>query len=72
MDIVPMYGLKMPAKYWDLYSGLLGPLKGWGTPAKKLLANCYQFTACNCDTILMLNVYFKAWESSPCMSGRCP
>jgi hypothetical protein len=57
-----MYGLKMPAKYWDLvsmYSGPLGPLKGWGTLANYLLANCDQFTACNCETILILNVSFK-------------
>ena len=36
-----MYGLKMPAKYWDLvsmYSGPLGPLKGWGKLANYLLA----------------------------------
>jgi len=50
MDIVPMYGLKMPAKYWKLvsmYSGPLGPLKEWGALANYLLANCDQFTACN-------------------------
>jgi len=50
MDIVAMYGLKMPAKYWNLvsmYSGPLGPLKGWGALANYLLANCDQFTACN-------------------------
>ena len=45
---------------------------GWRTPANKLLANCYQFTACNCETILILYISFKAWELSPCMSGRCP
>jgi hypothetical protein len=56
-----MYGLKMPAKYWDLvsmYSGPLGPLKVWGALANYLLANCDQFTACNCETILILNVSF--------------
>ncbi len=56
-----MYGLKIPAKYWDLvsmYGGPLGPLKGWGTLANYLLANCDQFTACNCETILILNVSF--------------
>lgn len=26
MDIVPMYGFKMPAKYWDLVSMYRGPL----------------------------------------------
>ena len=52
----------MPAKYWDLvsmYSGSLGPLKGWGALANYLLANCDHFTACNCETILILNVCFK-------------
>jgi len=61
MDNAPMYGLKMPAKYWDLVSmfrGSLGPLKGWGALANYLLANCDHFTACNCETILILNVYF--------------
>jgi hypothetical protein len=56
-----MYGLKMPAKYWDLVSmfrGSLGPLKGWGALANYLLANCDHFTACNCETILILNVSF--------------
>ncbi len=50
MDIVPMDGLKMSAKYWNLvsmYSGPLGPLKGWGALANYLLANCDHFTACN-------------------------
>ncbi len=43
---------------------VLGPgynvlgLKGWGTLANYLLANCDQFTACNCETILILNVSF--------------
>jgi len=61
MDNAPMYGLKMPAKYWDLVSmfrGSLGLLKGWGALANYLLANCDHFTACNCETILILNVYF--------------
>ena len=54
MDNAPMYGLKMPAKYWDLvsmYSGSLDPLKlkGWGAPANYLLANCDHFTTCNCE-----------------------
>jgi hypothetical protein len=48
-----------------------GLLKGWRTPANKLLANCYQFTACNCETILLLYISFKAWELFLCMSGRC-
>jgi hypothetical protein len=54
-----MYGLKMPAKYWDLvsmYRGSLSPLKGWGALANYLLANCDHFTACNCETILILNI----------------
>jgi hypothetical protein len=38
----------------------LGLHKGWGTLANYLLANCDQFTACNCETILILNVSFKA------------
>ncbi len=61
MDNVPTYGLKMPAKFWDLvsmYSGSLGPPKGWGALANYLLANCDHFTACNCETILKLNVSF--------------
>ena len=61
MDNAPMYGLKMPAKYWDLvlmYRGSLGPLKGWGALANYLLANCDHFTAYNCETILILNVSF--------------
>jgi hypothetical protein len=61
MDIAPMYGLKMPAKYWDLvsmYRGSLGQLKGWGALANYLLANCDHFTACKCETILILNVSF--------------
>jgi hypothetical protein len=41
-----------------MYSGLLGPLKGWGALANYLLANCDHFTACNCETILILNVSF--------------
>jgi hypothetical protein len=36
----------------------LGPLKGWGALANYLLANCDHFTACNCETILILNVSF--------------
>jgi hypothetical protein len=31
----------------------------WRTPADYLLANCDQFTACNCESILTLNVSFK-------------
>ena len=57
----PMFGLKMPVKYWDLVStcmGSLGPLKGWGALANYLLANCDHFTACNCEAILILNVSF--------------
>jgi hypothetical protein len=56
-----MYGSKMPAKYWDLVSmcrGSLGPLKGWGALANYLLAICVHFTACNCETILILNESF--------------
>ena len=48
MGNAPMYGLKMPAKYWDLvsmYRGSLGPLKGWGALANYLLANCDHFTS---------------------------
>ena len=50
-------------KVWDLvsismYRGSLGPLKGWGALANYLLANCDHFTACNCETILILNVSF--------------
>ena len=56
-----MYGLKMSAKYWDLVSmfrGSLDPLKGWGALANYLLANCDHFNACNCETMLILNVSF--------------
>ena len=53
-------------------SASLGLLKGWRTPANKLLANCYQFTACNCETILILYISFKAWELSPCMREDAP
>jgi hypothetical protein len=45
-------------------SASLGLLKGWRTPANKLLANCYQFTSCNCETILIY-ISFKAWEDAP-------
>jgi hypothetical protein len=38
--------------------GPLGPLKGWGTLANYLLSYFDQFTACNCETILILNVSF--------------
>ena len=57
-----MYGLKMPAKYWDqvsMYSGALGPLKGWGTLANYLLANCDQFTVCNCETIDIICIFLS-------------
>jgi hypothetical protein len=70
----------MPAKYWDLvsiYSGSLGPLKGWGALANYLLANCDHFTACNCEAILILNVSFKhencshvSVEGAPKVPGR--
>jgi len=30
-------------------SASLGLLKGWRTPANKLLANCYQITVCDCE-----------------------
>ena len=55
-----MYGLKMPAKYWDLVSmyGVVGSTEGVGALANYLLANCDHFTACNCETILILNVSF--------------
>ncbi len=37
-------------KFWGMIptpSALLGLLKGWRTPANKLLANCYQITVCD-------------------------
>ncbi len=40
-------------------SGPLGPLKGWGTLANYLLANCDQFTACNCETIYIECIFLS-------------
>jgi hypothetical protein len=49
----------------------------WRTPANYLLANCDQFTACNCESILTLNVSFKhencsraSVEGAPKVSGH--
>jgi hypothetical protein len=58
----PNVWVEMPAKYWDLasmYSGPLGPLKGWGTLSNYLLANCDQFTACNCETIHIICIFLS-------------
>jgi hypothetical protein len=49
----------------------------WHTPPNYLLANCDQFTTCNCESILTLNVFFKhencshtSVESAPKVSGH--
>ena len=62
IDIVPMYGLKMPAKYWDAdstWSGLLGLWSGDGQWCHQL-ENApfkYCFTiSCNFQTKLMRDV----------------
>ncbi len=52
-------------------SVLLGLLKGWQTPANKLLANCYHITACDCETTCISYVTFEAWQLFPCISERC-
>ena len=49
----------------------LGLLNGWRTPANKLLANCYQITACDCELHSYQNVTFEAWQLFPCISERC-